>query len=550
MHAIGCYAAHSAIKRANRRAEWALLEAERLDAAARLALDADGGDRAPADVRLAGAWRDVLFCQFHDIMAGSCERAACDEALGQFGRAAFTATEITAEAAQRIGGLVDTRGEGRALLVFNPHAFPVDCLVETDDVFLRPYREDIGALHVRDSAGTVVPHQRVRPSSRTQCPRLLFPARLPALGWRTFRLVAPLRPTPQAPEGSPPDAGRLPGQLDCSDSRMENAHLRLDLDADGRVQLRDKARGWDALAAGAGAALVLDDPSDTWSHGLRRFDGEAGSFTLLSRELLEAGPLRGRLRLHFAFGASRLRLDYVLERFACTVRMEAELDWREERRLLKLVFPVALEAPVWTSEAPYGEAVRPADGAEAPMGGWTDLSAGACGLAVANDSKYSLDARDGTLRLTVARSPAYAHHEPHPLVGGERFLDHGIQDFRLLLIPHGPDWRPEAVRLSHLLNCPPVFSPEGTHPGRLPADGSAAIEVRGPAVAMALKRGEDGTGWALRLFNPEPHPADCAFAVPALGRSWQGRLRGGEVATFLLPDEAGVAVRRTDFLED
>ncbi len=63
-HASGCYAAHSGVKRWNRQAENRLMSAEKWSALAwRIS-----GQPYPADFN--HAWKNVLFNQFHDIMAG------------------------------------------------------------------------------------------------------------------------------------------------------------------------------------------------------------------------------------------------------------------------------------------------------------------------------------------------------------------------------------------------------------------------------------------------------------------------------------------------
>ena len=64
-HAAGCYAAESMVKQMNRRAENALLSAEKLMVMA----EKLGVGRNPAD--LTPAWKQLLFNQFHDTLAGS-----------------------------------------------------------------------------------------------------------------------------------------------------------------------------------------------------------------------------------------------------------------------------------------------------------------------------------------------------------------------------------------------------------------------------------------------------------------------------------------------
>lgn len=544
-HASGCYVADGRIKRANRRAEWRLLAAERLAALAGMT----AGPALP-DKRIEAAWKDVLFCQFHDILAGTCESAVADEALEQYGRASQTASEILAESVQRIGGAVDTTGPGRALLVFNPHAFPVSGLVETDDICFLGEKWDPAAVHLLDASGEVAPHQRVRTSGLHNDFRLVFPAELPALGWRLFRLESLKRKEPGDPPLSPPAFAPLSGRLLAGEQSLENEHVRLTADENGLVRLKVMDGGWDAIAGG-GQPLVLEDPSDTWGHDVRGFDVAAGTFALESRELVESGPLRARLRLRFKSGSSSLILDYLLERHASAVRVDALLDWREKRRVLKLVFPVQVESPVWTTECPYGEAVREADGAESPMHGWTDLSSETRGVAIANDSKYGVDVRDGAIRITVLRSPVYAHHVPQAVREDVEYHDQGVQRFRLLLIPHGAEWRPGVVLRSQLLNCPPVLSWEGTHGGRLAAVSGPLVEVNaGGVVIAAVKRAEDGGAWILRAFESGGFSERATFCIPVLGRSWSAVFGVGKIKSFVIPDAAAEPVRETNFLEN
>ncbi len=85
-HAVGCYSAHAAVKRWNRRAENLLLAAEKWTAVATVVAGA-----APATAELAHAWRQVLFNQFHDVLAGTAVEEAYEDARDQLGEAASVA---------------------------------------------------------------------------------------------------------------------------------------------------------------------------------------------------------------------------------------------------------------------------------------------------------------------------------------------------------------------------------------------------------------------------------------------------------------------------
>ena len=201
-HASGCYAAHSEIKRLNRRAEETLLAAERLAALAM----ADLGVSYPA-AALGAAWQDLLFNQFHDVMAGSSIRDAYVDARDQMGRAIFTAEEILNTAQQRLAAHVDTRGEGQAVLLFNPHPFPVTGLYETENQYAGCLRDiDLSRAQMLTDDAQPIPLQHIRPTGfNGGIDRFLFPVELPALGYRLYRM----KMSDTTPEVAGVDLGRI-----------------------------------------------------------------------------------------------------------------------------------------------------------------------------------------------------------------------------------------------------------------------------------------------------------------------------------------------------
>ncbi len=547
-HAVGCYQAHGGIKRAYRRAVHSVLAAERLAAVSSLART-----RRKKDPRIESAWHDILFSDFHDIMGGTCERTACDDTIRQLGRARFTAQEIMHEAAQRIGAAVNTKGPGRAVLVCNPHAFPFGGVIETDDIFIHPAFHELRTMKITDPGGAVVPHQAVPPSTRTTSIRLAFPAALPPLGWKLFRLDIREK-GPDSPfewhQDVPAYGGKCRGTLKATSSTLFNEHIALSVGKTGFIRLRDRKRNWNVFRGEGFIPLVLNDRTDTWSHGTHRFDREAGAFKPVSRERVENGPLRARLRLEYVLSKSSLRMDFILERESRSVRCDCVLDWQETHRMLKFVFPVNLTDPVWTSEIPYGTVTRPLDGDEYPMQKWCDLSAGCRGISILNTGSYSVDGRERSLRITAVRSPVFAHHDPIEATGNVRFQDQGIHEFSFELLPHGRNWRAETARRAELLNGPLILSWEGTHDGSLPKASRKIIAVSADNVMVtALKPAETGGGLIVRAFEAAGVATDVRISLPPLKRTWKASFHGGEVKTFLVPKRGRSRIREVDFTE-
>src|SRR5262249_24140800 len=74
-HAVGCYSAHSQVKRLNALSERALVTAETMAVLARAATGRD----LDVQSQLQDGWRSALFVQFHDSLAGSCAPSVYDD---------------------------------------------------------------------------------------------------------------------------------------------------------------------------------------------------------------------------------------------------------------------------------------------------------------------------------------------------------------------------------------------------------------------------------------------------------------------------------------
>ncbi|HEX8078214.1 MAG TPA: hypothetical protein VF511_10405, partial [Chthoniobacterales bacterium] len=127
-HASGCYAAHSGIKRWNRRAENLLITAEKFSA---LAERITG---QPYSTEFAQAWKNVLFNQFHDILAGTSLEAAYEDARDMYGESLSIASRALNYAIQSLAWNIDIAPEEgmKPIVVFNPHAWASRANVELE----------------------------------------------------------------------------------------------------------------------------------------------------------------------------------------------------------------------------------------------------------------------------------------------------------------------------------------------------------------------------------------------------------------------------------
>ncbi len=542
-HASGCYSAHSGIKQWNRRAENRLLSAEKWSAVANAQLGLDDPARD-----LAKAWKKVLFNQFHDIMAGTCLMEAYEDSRDELGLALSVSADALNDALQALSWRIDIpHAEGeRPLVAFNPHGFdarwPLELECATPDTNMR----------LLDDEGRPVPYQLGRSSVASNGrSKLCFLGELPAMGYRTYRLS----PT-EGYERPPVDAVAQPLVL-------QNEFLSCAFDPGTGHIVSLRVPGLDAeLLRGPGAvAQLIQDDSDTWSHAVLHFEQLAGTMHCKSCTRVESGPVRDVVRVVSCWAQSTLVQEFILYKGMPHLLVKTTVDWRQSRTALKLRFPVNLNYCHVTAKSAYGYADRELDGEEYPMHGWLDITGATpgrdgqiAGLSLLNDAKYSYDAHDRALHVTLLRSPFYANHEPFVVAPDMDYpvVDQGVQHFQYAIAPHLGGWQDaETVRGEALLNQPPVVLPETFHRGDLPQSHSFARVMGDGVLLTALKLAEDGSGdWIAHLEQVTRRAAEATLVLPLLGRQETVGFRPGEVAALRIPRDASRPAYRVDFMEN
>ncbi len=538
-HAIGCHSAHSGVKLWNRQAENALVTAEKMSVLA----ERVSGLPYPGD--FGRAWKNVLFNQFHDILAGTSIEPAYEDARNLYGEALTIAGRNLNGGVQAISWRVNIEEEegARPFVVFNPHAWPIHAPVEVEFGRVRP--EDV----LLGSSSQTVQSQAVQPLASVSGPRerLAFIADLPPFGYETYRLV-------------PGEDVETPPPMAADRKSMENRFFRMEIDpATGWItSLYDKRLQFEWIRRPAARPFVLEDRSDTWSHGVTRYDTVEGEFTAESVRLVEHGPVKSVIRVDSVYRSSRVTQDFAMYADLDYIEVEVKVDWHERFTLLKLDFPINVYFSTATFEIPYGVIERAANGNEVPAHNWVDLTGigrgdgRRMGMSILNDGKYSLDVVEHAIHLTVLRSPIFAHHDPYvPEPGRDyTFMDQGAQRFTYRLLPHANGWQEaETPRRALELNQRPIAQMESFHEGPLPTRRSFA-QVDGDGVAVtALKRAEDGGGTIIRCFETNDRLSRATIELTAWDRSIDVMLAPTEIKTFLVPDDKSQPVREVNLIE-
>ena len=512
----GTYTTQARTKAGNRRGEVALYEAELWSTLA------GTGDERAARAALEGAWKTLLFNQFHDVLPGSSINWVAREAEEGHAEVLRTAGEVAGRSRDELAASVGAPWASRPLMVTNATSHDRQEVVELPEALVA------GATALVDVSGHAGALQRAEGGG------LLAYVSVPSCGWSVYDLSS--------------SAGAATGEdtVTAGAGWLENARLRVEVDGDGMLaSVYDKLAHREVLAPGErGNALWLydDDPAqwDAWDIDEFYADRARVLSGAVSVEVVEQGPLRAGVRVRRRFGSSSLTQVVRLAAGSSRVDFETEVDWHERHKLLKAAFPVGVRAAHATYEIQFGSVERAThantswDRARFEVCGhrWADLSEPGYGVALLNDSKYGYHIWGNVMELSLLRSPT----SPDPEA------DQGRHRFTYSLLPHAGDLvAGQVVEAGLALNVPLVASaaPGGTGQGGRPATFSSVRFDRPGVVLSALKRAEDDDGVVMRFYEAHgsrgPVGVDLAFPVASANR-----------ADLLEREGESVAVHATD----
>ncbi|MCF6356956.1 MAG: glycosyl hydrolase-related protein, partial [Draconibacterium sp.] len=537
-HSVGCYTIESEIKKGNRQSETALVTAEKITAIGSVAWNA----KYPKD-ELTTAWQRVLCLQFHDSLAGTSLFEHSQTAREGYGFALDTAHQATIMAMQKLEWQVAAVDpESQYVLVFNPHTWDVTGNFEYDFIWSSKHKSS----RVEDEQGNSLPHQWTLGSSQAGSrKKLIVKTTIPAFGYRQIRLL----------DG---DAFKINKDVTAKNNQLENEYLRVSFSDDGNIGIFDKTTGQELFDGGKTGcrAIIIDDPSDTWSHDVVSFSDEIGSFKSAEIKVLENGPLRAIVRVKTAYGNSFLTIDWILYSGSKNLKAKVSLDWHEQLKMLKFSFPVNVESPTSTYETAYGNIERAVNGDENPGQRWIDVTGKqngkTYGLTVMNDAKYGYNVIDNDMRISIARAAVFAHHRPKKLDPSKEYLwmDQGIQTFEMLIVPHENSWRESnIVKTADEFSASFIPIYQGIHGGAMPKSGSFLSCDSENVLVSALKKAEDGDDLIIRCVETLGLTTDATVDLRFAGSKWTGSFSPYEIKTLRMDKSTG-SIKEVSLLEE
>ena len=496
------------LKKANRRAEELLRLAELLISTSPGA-GHSGPPAAPAEsATLDQAWKLLLINQFHDILPGSSITWVYEDSK----RDHATIRELLEPIIR--SGLDRWASELVGPIVLNQSSHPQSGVVAVGGE-LR-YIDAVPPLGARTIADEAFPVEQVcinRPS--------------PDPGAGPFRASGKTDRTAHTRAEKPAPLGSY---------LLSNSLLQASIAPDGTIScLRDLTTNREACAHNHTLnrlAIYEDRPRmwDAWD-----IDPEAEYKPLdaigepESIQIVQEHPLRCAVCVVRSIGErSRIEQTYTLDAGSPRLDIRTRVEWHEDHRLLRALFPAAVRAARATYDIQFGYIERPThrntpwDRAkyEVCAHRWMDLSEPGFGIALLNDCKYGHSCHANVMGLTLLRAPKW----PDPTA------DRGEHEFTYSLMPHGGDWRAAGVdRQAEALNTPLLVHAGDTRPCETPRSWSPmTIDTTGSVslTVSAIKPAEDGDGLVVRLVETHGGRGHATIA-------WHTRVSGVEPVDLL-----------------
>ncbi len=521
----GCYTTQSRIKKGNRRAETALLSAEKLSA-----LVSDRFGMPYAERAFEKAWQDTLFTHFHDILTGSCVQDSREYAMGLYQEALTIANCRSVQALEKLTASIDTSalageqddlssisegaGVGFGLMQGNipTHESGTGMtrilhVINTTDVerhenarlVIWDWPGNLNLIEMTDASGAPIPFERITDWQKYWHHRffeVMVTVTVPANGYTTVVLK----------EKDPEDVtecylNTTPFERQheaFKDIVLENKYLcaRFDCRSGELYSLVDKTADKECLREGetGGIRYIRAQKHGMSSWVIDRYL-EVKKLTDVVKVSYLHSALNPGLQTEHKVADSRVTTTVTLGSEDRYLKVDLHVDWKEESRskeeqpLLSYCLPVADSTGRMLCDVPGGVQWRPDQEMDMPCLRYAaaEMEDGRV-LALASDCKYGFRLSRGDLYVTLintADSP-----DPYP--------ERGIQDIRLFVLPTAADGAELARKTDICLN-PLQYVTNTAHAGTLPTTGSF-LKTEGETVVFTGVAVRDGR-LAVRMYE-------------------------------------------------
>ena len=438
----GTYTSISKNKRNNRRSEFLFLDAENL-ATVNKQLN---GAAFPKD-RLDEGWEIILTNQFHDIIPGSSIREVYEQCDIDYKKVADIADDIIGGAKSQVASKLDKKG---GYVVFNPHSFTTDGVVEVDGV--------TSLVDVIPSKGYKLTNNFVKTNN-----------------------------------------------VKIDGKHVETNRFTVTFDDFMQItSIYDKVCRREMIKAGKVGneiRIYADHPDvyEAWEWQEYSLDKYMTLTSLESVEVVDDGARRG-IRIVRPYRQSKITQTIWFWDDIAKIDFDTVADWHQHHLMVKAVFPTNINSEKATYEVQFGTVERPThkntswDKAkfEVCAQKFADLSEGGYGVSIINDCKYGHDIHDGEISISLIKCATYPNE----------VADQGEIPFIYSICPHAGRFdESETTKLAYYLNYPMTAVKASGESSTLPESYSAVTLDKENVICETVKESECGDGTIIRLYE-------------------------------------------------
>lgn len=453
----GTYTSQAYTKMMNRRLELLYRETEWLGAMNSLNI---GDWNSYPQTDLTKGWKTILRHQFHDIIPGSSITEVYEDTKVEYKEA----EKLALEAQENFKNSLIKEDENSWTVINNANwnrCETVEIKTELEGNFY-------------DNKGNKLESQRKNGKYTVKVNNV------EGTGFKTIKLKVE-----DIQEGNE--------SFEYSENKIDTPYYELKWNEFGQLtSIFDKENNREVLAKGQrGNVLQMfeDKPMahEAWDIDIYYQEKMREVTDLQNIELIEVGNLKAVVRFNYKYMNTTISQDMVTYANDRRIDFITNVDWREQKQLLKVAFPVDIRSTMATYDVQFGNVKRPTHWNtswemakfETVAQQWVDLSQRDYGVSLLNDSKYGHDIKDNVIRLTLLKSATH----PDPV------QDQGEQNFTYSLLPHAGDFiEADTVKAAYQLN-QPLRAIEGEIKGKIP---TKMFDFNNAYVLVdAIKKAED-----------------------------------------------------------
>jgi alpha-mannosidase len=537
---VGCYTSQVLIKQLHRKLENELLSTEKIVSNASVNQLMD----YPAEI-LSEAWLDLLYLEFHDILAGTCIPPGEEACIRGFHRALEMLSRVKTKAFFLLAsGQKQAEGGEIPILAYNPHPFKTAGTYECEFAMadFNWNENEFTDVEVYQN-GVKIPAQVEKEAGNLTLDwrkRVVFAAELEPSCMNRFHCRLKKKKKKPVPKT----------EIKNGYISFSNGEMSVQINAKTGYIDSYQVNGKELAASGFCEISVYKDTADPWKSDGSYIENYEGRFELMNEaeaaefsgaptsalsavRVIEDGDMRICVEALMKYRHSFARVLYMLPKSGTDFYADYILYLNEKDKHVRLLMPTAFDK--FTAQTAYGEYELRTDGKEQPAQRWFMGEGCESALAIVNKGTYGVSVKDNLMRQSLVRTSAYAALTlgERPLVPSDRFsprLDQGERRFSFMFCGGEKEIVKEKIdRASLAFNESPVvlsFFPSGS--GKAVDSGIKVENVR----MDAFKKAENGEGYVMRLFNVKDTPVVGHIKYEAMDIDATVELSAFEIKTF------------------